>query len=136
MKGTIGKSILAVITGAAVAILLSIGTDKLMQKMRVFPVSGKYMSDELFALATVYRTVYGVLGAYVTASLSPNRPMKHALILGVIGTAVGIAGLVTTWNHMADLGPRWYPITLMVLGLGEWWVGGKLRLMQSGEARN
>ncbi len=132
MKRSIWGSILAVIAGAAVSVLLSVGTDALMQKAGVFPESGKAMSNGLFMLATFYRTVYGVLGAYLTARVAPNRPMMHALILGAIGTAMGIVGLVVTWNKMPELGPRWYPIGLVVLGMVQWWVGGKLRLVQVG----
>ena len=109
MKRNIWRSILAVIVGAGVSIVLSLGTDELMKKSGVFPVSGKAMSNGLFALATVYRTVYGVLGAYLTTRGAPNRPMVHALILGAIGTAVGIVGVVATWNQMPELGPRWVP---------------------------
>jgi hypothetical protein len=35
-----------------------------------------------YLLALVYRTVYGILGGYVTARLAPRAPMRHALILG------------------------------------------------------
>jgi hypothetical protein len=135
MKRSIWRSILAVILGAAVSIVLSVGTDEVMKKTGVFPMSGKTMSNGLFALATVYRTVYGVLGAYLTARVAPNRPMLHALILGAIGTAVGIVGVVARWNEMPELGPRWYPIGIVGLGMVQWWVGGKLRVMQLGETR-
>ena len=40
------------------------------------------MSDALFLLATVYRSLYAVAGSYVTARLAPHRPMKHALAGG------------------------------------------------------
>ena len=136
MKRNIWRSILAVVVGAAVSILLSVGTDAVMQKTGVFPLSGKAMSNGLFVLATIYRTVYGVLGAYLTARLAPDRPMMHALILGAIGTTVGIVGLVVRWHEMPELGPRWYPIGIVVLGMVQWWVGGKLRVMQLGKAGN
>jgi hypothetical protein len=124
------KSVLAVIAGAAVSIVLSVGTDAVMQKTGVFPSSGGAMSDGLFVLATAYRAVYGVLGSYLTARLAPSRPMMHALILGAIGCAVGMVGLVVTWNKMPGIGPRWYPIALVVLGWLQAWAGGKLRVMQ------
>lgn len=133
MKKSLWKRVLAVIAGAVVSILLSVGTDAVMQKMRIFPVSGRAMSDGLFALALAYRTVYGVLGAYITAMIAPNRPMLHALILGAIGTAVGVVGLVVRWHEMPELGPRWYAIGLVALGMIQWWVGGRLRVMQIDE---
>ena len=134
MKRSIWRSILAVIVGAAVSIVLSLGTDEVMHKTGIFPLSGKAMSNGLFVLATVYRTVYGVLGAYLTARLAPDRPMMHSLILGAIGTTIGIVGVVARWNEMPQLGPRWYPIGILVLGMVQWWVGGKLRVMQLVEA--
>lgn len=130
MKRNIFRSIVAVIVGAAVSIVLSVGTDAVLQKTEVFPEPGRLMTNGLFALATAYRTVYGVLGAYLTARLAPNRPMMHALILGAIGLVVGIVGVVVNWNKMPELGPRWYPIGLVVLGMGQWWIGGKFRMMQ------
>ena len=37
------------------------------------------MSNALFVLATVYRTIYTVAGGYITARLAPNRPMRARL---------------------------------------------------------
>jgi len=50
--------------------------------------------------------------------------MKHALVLGGIGTLLGIVGVIGTWN--LGMGPHWYPIAIAVLGLPECWVGGML----------
>ena len=55
--------------------------------------------------------------------------MKHALILGVVGVILGLVGVVATWN--LELGPRWYPIALVVLAIPQCWVGGKIHEMQS-----
>jgi uncharacterized protein YdhG (YjbR/CyaY superfamily) len=77
-------------------------------------------------IATAYRTIYGVLGAYVTARLAPSRPMKHALSLGAIGLAVSVLGTVVTWNNGPAFGPHWYPIALDVLAMPQSWLGGKL----------
>jgi hypothetical protein len=41
---------------------------------------------------------YSVAGSYITARLAPNRPMLHALVLGVLGLAVSIVGAAVTWN--------------------------------------
>jgi hypothetical protein len=57
--------------------------------------------------------------------------MKHALILGVVGTVLGIVGLVATWN--LNLGPRWYPVALAVLAIPQCWLGGQIHEMQSGK---
>jgi hypothetical protein len=56
--------------------------------------------------------------------------MKHALTLGIVGTLLGLAGVMATWN--LGLGPRWYPIALAVLAMPQCWAGGRLYEMQSG----
>lgn len=81
-------------------------------------------------LATAYRTVYGVVGSYITARLAPNQPMRHALVLGVLGLAVSIVGAVVTWNKGPAFGPHWYPLALVALAMPPAWVGGRLREMQ------
>ncbi len=123
------RRIFAVLAGFAVVVILSIVTDGVMHATGVFPQSAG-MSAGLFVLATAYRTVYGVLGSYVTAWLAPDRPMLHSLIGGAIGFVLSIAGAVVTWNHQPSLGPHWYPLALIVTALPGAWVGAKLRLMQ------
>ena len=112
------KSIGAILAGAIVGIALSLATDALMHALHIFPPIGQPMTDSrLLTLATIYRTIYGVLGAYVTAWLAPSRPMLHAFILGILGELAAIAGVVATWNDMDKYGPHWYPIALVVLAL-------------------
>jgi hypothetical protein len=87
-------------------IVLTLGTDFGLHAAGVFPALGQAMSSELLAIATAYRTVYSVVGSYITARLAPNRPIQHALVGGVVGLVVSIAGAVATWNR--GLGPHWY----------------------------
>jgi hypothetical protein len=122
----VGQSIVAVLAGILVTVVLSIGADAVMHATGVFPQLGQSMSDSLFLLATVYRTLFSVLGAYITARLAPNRPMKHALILGVVGVVLGTLGAVATWNRVPSLGPHWYPVALVVLAVPQCWLGGYL----------
>lgn len=124
------RSIGAVVAGLLAVIILSLGTDVVMHATKVFPPWGERMTDALFVLATVYRSVYAVAGSYIAARLAPDRPMKHALVLGFIGLALSVVGLVATWNAGAELGPRWYPIALVVTALPCAWLGGKLHAMQ------
>ncbi|HUE44474.1 MAG TPA: hypothetical protein VMP12_12945 [Candidatus Sulfotelmatobacter sp.] len=112
------KSIGAVLAGAIIGIALSLGTDAVMHALHLFPPIGTPMTDSrLLALATAYRTIYGVIGAYVTAWLAPSRPMLHAFLLGALGELAAIAGVVATWNDVAKYGPRWYPLALVILAL-------------------
>jgi hypothetical protein len=48
--------------------------------------------------------------------------MTHALVLGAIGTAAAIAGVIAAWSF----GNQWYPIALVVLALPQSWLGAKL----------
>lgn len=125
------RSIGAVAAGLVVVVALSIGTDAVMHATNVFPPSGERMSETLFLLATAYRLVYAVVGGYVAARLAPARPMKHALVLGFIGTVLSTAGFLATWNAGPEFGPRWYPIALVVTALPCAWLGGKLRANRS-----
>jgi len=127
-----GRSIVAVLIGMVVAIILTIVTDVLLHAVGVFPPLGQSMVgfDGALLLATIYRTLYGVAGCYITARLAPNRPMMHALIGGFIGLAVSTAGAIVTWNKGPAFGPHWYPVALIVLALPTAWLGGRLRLMQ------
>ena len=127
----IGRSIGAVLTGFLAVVILSIGTDMVLHATGVFPPWGQPMADALFLLATAYRTVYGVAGSYIAARLAPDRPMTHALALGVVGLALSIAGAVATWNRGPAFGPKWYPLSLIVTAMPCAWAGGKLHGVQS-----
>ncbi len=126
----IGRSIGAVLAGMLAVIVLSIGTDVVLHTTGVFPPWGQPVSDAPLLLATAYRTVYGVAGGYIAARLAPNRPMTHALALGVLGLAVSILGAAVTWNKGPAFGPHWYPLALIVLAMPQCWAGGKLWEMQ------
>jgi len=124
----LGRSIGALLAGFVAVVMLSLGTDFALHATGVFPALGQRMSDALFILATAYRTLYGVVGSYVTAQLAPDRPMGHALVGGLIGVALSTLGAVVTWNK--DLGPHWYPLALIVTAMPTAWLGGRLRVMQ------
>src|SRR6185503_6360976 len=86
----------AVFAGLVAIIVLSIGTDLVMYATGVFPPSGEKMADSLWLIPTAYRTIYGVLGCYLAARLAPpppeGNPMRHAMILGIIGVVLGVIG--------------------------------------------
>lgn len=124
------RSIGAIVAGFLVIVVLSVATDIVMHATGIYPPWFQYMPDSLFLLATAYRVIYSVLGSYVTARLAPDRPMRHALILGVIGVVLSTVGAIGTWNQGREFGPKWYPLTLVVISLPLAWLGGKIRLMQ------
>ena len=121
------KSIGAVFAGMLCIIFLSIGTDYALEKLGVFPQSDEHpFVTWMLLLAFVYRTLYGVLGGYVTATFAPVYPLRHAIILGITGTIVSILGLVKSW----DMSSHWYPIAIIITALPSTWLGGKWKTNQ------
>jgi len=118
------QSIWAVVAGAVVAIVATTLVDVVLHIAHVFPPINDPINDALALLATSYRIVIGVAGAWLTARLAPDKPLKHALMLGYLGVALGLVGVVATWSK--GLGPHWYPIALVVLAVPQSWVGGKV----------
>jgi hypothetical protein len=121
-----GRSVGAVLAGLVAIVVTHTGTDAIMHATGVFPPAGEAMSEAMFGLAAAYRFVLSVLGASLTAWLAPARPMKHALILGGIGTAASFAGLLATLGRGPEFGPLWYPLSLIFVSLPCCWLGAKL----------
>src|SRR5262245_28005327 len=119
-------SIGAVLAGFLVIVLISTATDMVMHGSGVFPPLGAPMSDSLCLLATAYRIVISVAGCYITARLAPDRPMRHAIALGVVGVVASAAGAAATWNRGPAFGPHWYPLALIALAMPCAWLGAKL----------
>ena len=124
------RSVGAVGAGFLMVVILSLGTDMVLHSTGVFPPWGQATSDQLFVLATAYRTLFGVAGSYMTARLAPDRPMGHALAGGTIGLLICVAGAVATWNRGPAFGPHWYPLALVTTALPQSWVGAKLHEVQ------
>ncbi|MES2043329.1 MAG: hypothetical protein V4475_05595 [Pseudomonadota bacterium] len=119
---TLIRSIGAVVAGIATVVALSTGTDFILEHSILPAMNTPAASPGLLALALAYRVIYGALGGYVTARLAPARPMLHATILGVIGTVLGVLGIVAMWRF----GNNWYPIALAVLAVPQTLAGAWL----------
>jgi hypothetical protein len=124
------QSIWAVVAGVLMIIIVTTVVDVALHVAHVYPAMNAPLTDALALLASSYRLVIGIAGGYLTARLAPDRPMRHAMILGYVGVGLGLVGLVATWN--AGLGPRWYPISLVVLAIPQCWAGGKIWEKQLG----
>lgn len=126
------KSIGAVGAGFLVVLILSVATDAILEGFGLFPPPsdpGSY-TWWMLLLALIYRSVYAALGGYLTAALAPGRPMRHAMILGIIGFVFATLGSIVNWDKTA--GPNaWYPIALIVLTLPSVWLGGKWKISQT-----
>jgi hypothetical protein len=121
----LGRSAAALLAGFFAVVILSLGTDEVMHLLGVYPPWGEPMRDpRANLLALAYRCVYGALGSYIAARLAPHEPMRHALILGIVGLVLSAAGAIATIPM--DLGPAWYPIALVITALPCAWLGGVL----------
>lgn len=124
------QSIAAVVAGFLVVFVMSTGIDAILHALGVFPSPDQRMPQpELNLLALSYRLVVTVLGGYVTAWIAPSHKMRHAVILGLIGTAAAVAGCIIMIPK--DFGPAWYPIALAVTALPCCWLGGRLRVRRA-----
>lgn len=120
----------SVVAGLVFVIVVTTLVDVVLHATGVFPPLSQPIDDKLALLATAYRIVVSVGGAWLTARLAPERPMKHAMILGGVGIVLAMVGLIATWN--LGLGPRWYPVALVVLAIPQCWAGAKLYEIQAG----
>ncbi len=126
------RSVAAVLLGLVAVVVLSLATDQVLHVLGVYPPWGQPMwdtSDNLLAFA--YRSVYAVVGGYITARLAPRDPMRHVMILGVIGLLGALAGAITMIPR--ELGPDWYPVALALTAFPLTWLGGVLRRVGQGE---
>lgn len=130
----LGRSLAAVLGGFAVIVVLSTLVDVVMHASGVFPAMGEPMSDALWVWATAYRVVISVFGCWLAARWAPYRPMLHALVLGWLGVLASLVGVIVTWSKGPGFGPKWYPISLVLVAIPCAWIGGKIHAMRSGRA--
>lgn len=127
MNKNIFKSIGAIVAGFITVVILSIATDVILESIKFFPPQDKpeLYTGGLLLIAFIYRSIYTVVGGYVAAALAPNKPMRHAIILGALGMVMGTLGAVANWDKTAASG-AWYPIALVIAAIPCTWLGGKL----------
>jgi hypothetical protein len=126
------RSVGAVLAGLVTIVVLSNGTDTVLEATGVFPpvaVQQEQGFDTTWmaALAVAYRGVYTMVGGYVTAANAPNRPMRHAVVLGIVGIVLGVLGALATWR----ITPAWFNVLLIVLGPPCAWLGAKVKIGRS-----
>jgi hypothetical protein len=123
-SSSLGRSIWAVVAGLLINIIPAVTIDTVLHRANVFPPRGR-MTDGMCLLASSYRYILGFISGYVVARLAPDRPLKHAVMLGAIGVVMSSAGTITMW----DAGPHWYALALVVLAmplaLAGWKVSGR-----------
>ncbi len=124
MNRNIFRSIGAILAGFITVFVLSVVTDLVLEKIGFFPPATEPESYVwwMLLIALIYRSIYSVAGFYLTATLAPNRPMRHSIVLGIIGTLFAALGAIANWNLSAN----WYPVLLVLVTLPCAWLGGRL----------
>jgi hypothetical protein len=107
----------AVLAGFLTFASLSLGTDEILHL------------HSMNALALSYRIAYSLLGGYVAARLAPYAPIRHAIILGIIGSVLSAIGAIISITF--NLGSAWYPIALALTALPTAAAGGALYCKQT-----
>lgn len=118
------RSIFAVIAGFIFIGALSFGADIVLKNLMpsAFSPTGRVDSPAVLFLIIGYVFVFAVAGCYLAANLAPQNPMKHALILGILGLLFNIIGTVAMWNAA----PAWYHIVSLLFVMPAAWLGGRL----------
>ena len=122
------RSVLAIVAGFVLIGLLAFGTDGLAHAIRpdIFGPNSSTSNVPYLVIAIIYVGVYAIAGCWLAAALAGRRPMLHALILGVLGLALNLAGAASTLR----LYPTWYTVVSLLLVMPYAWIGGKLRERQ------
>jgi hypothetical protein len=118
------RGVLAIVAGFVAIAVLSLGADAVFRRAApgLFGAGGR--SDHLGVLLAMiaYSAVFATAGAWLTARLAPDRPLRHALILGGLGLALAVPVTIAHW-HTA---PVWFHVVTLALTLPAAWVGGTM----------
>jgi hypothetical protein len=114
----------AVLAGFILIGLLGFLTDTVLQQLGILPIPTEHKFETRHALlALSYHLLFAALGGFVTARLAPDRPIAHAITLGILGIVISTLGLIAI--IMQDLAPAWYGWALIFFSIPVTWMGGK-----------
>ena len=118
------QSVLALVGGFAVVAGLSMATDLILESAGLLPPLDKPQdyTEGMLVVALGYRILYSVIGFFLAALWAPLNPMRHALVLGFIGTLFAVLGAIANWGF----GHHWYAILLAAVTLPCAWIGVKI----------
>jgi len=130
MNKKIFKSVGAVLAGFIFIGVTHSATDAILESTGVLPKGHLYVSVPLILFVIFYRAVFIFAGCYITAKLAPKEPMKHSLILGVIGMILSAVGAIVTSDM--NIAPAWYGWSLVIIALPLAFLAGKLYVQRNG----
>lgn len=127
------RSLLAVALGYVVMLVAQLGGDTALTALApgVMPQPGEPPDPAYFAFRLGTGFFFIAIGGYVAALLAGRAEMKHALGLGALSIAAGIA---EAWYYAGEQ-PLWYSIALMFLSIPSALVGGHFRARQLEDAK-
>lgn len=120
------KSIGVILLSFAIIALMSVLTDFLLEKIGVLPNPEKGLFETwAILLVLFYRAIYTVFAGFIIARLAPNKPILHAIILGVIGTSITLWAISSP--EFAQKSTLWFGYTLAILTIPCLWLGVKIQ---------
>lgn len=120
------KSIGVILLAFIVNALLSVLTDFLLEQIGVLPNPEKGLFETWAILLVLsYRAIYTVFTGFIIARLASNKPMLHALILGIIGSVITL--LAVSNPEFAQKSKLWFGYTLAAITIPCLWLGVKIQ---------
>ena len=117
------RLILSLLAGFIATAALSLATDHVFHVTGIYPPYGEPMFDTgLLLLASAYRVVFQIFGAYLTAMIAKDKANKAVWILGTLGAILWLVGTIVG----QELGPLWYGILGAALSIPTTLTGGRL----------
>jgi hypothetical protein len=119
------RSLWAVLAGFIFIGVLANGSAAITRAISpwAFDPRGATMNTSILLVMLAYSSVYGVVGCYLTARLAPSRPMRHALILGLLGVIIACVNAAAMWGRV----PSWFAVVNVLAMIPLAWLGGRLR---------
>ncbi|MEL6771921.1 MAG: hypothetical protein AAFP18_12720 [Bacteroidota bacterium] len=118
------RSVFAVVAGFIVIVIASVAVDVLIRAVTPaqFSPRGRVDTTLTLLLYSGSAVLYTILGGFVTGRIAPQRPVRHAVWLGMVGLVVGVAASSALWATA----PAWYHILGWVLVVPAAYAGGRL----------
>jgi hypothetical protein len=106
LAGYVAMAIFVVIaTGLAVKFMLHASDLQSAMKLKPTPA---YLAVNL-----VYSAIFAVGGGFITANIAGRAPVVHALALAAL---ILVVSVVSFFQSVQSQQPKWYGLTLMLLG--------------------